>query len=268
MADIEAKPKTDFSDLKARTLSAIVMVAIGAVALLHSNDAYSLLLIMVVALLGWEVMSMHSKAVQLNLFFGSMMGATTLSLLHLPWLWTLGFSCFTAFIVVVGPMKSRWLVLGCSIAFVIITAGLDRFHVVYGVSATVWLIATVAMTDIGGYFAGKMIGGPKILPKISPKKTWSGTVGGWIFAAILALICISLGFGNMHLIWLAIVVAITSQLGDVVESAIKRRAGVKDASGLIPGHGGLWDRFDGVLGAGVAIGLLHFSGLFQALGLF
>ena len=268
MVDAATKPKTDFSDLRTRTLSAIVMVAIATLALLHSNDAYSLLLILIVALLGWEVLSMHSSAVQLNLFFGAMMGATELSLLHLPWPWTLGFGGFTAFILIVGPLRDRWRVLGLSVAMVLIAAGLVQFHVTFGVKATFWLIGTVAMADIGGYFAGKTIGGPKILPRISPKKTWSGTVGGWVFAAILAVICIAMGFGNIHLIWFAILIAVTSQLGDIIQSAVKRRAGVKDASNLIPGHGGLWDRFDGVLGAGIVVAVFHFSGLFSALGLF
>ena len=263
-----SKPKTDFSDLKTRTLSAIVMIAIAGFALFHSNDSYSLLLILVVALVGWEVMSMHSKAVQMNLFFGAMMGATTLSLLQLPWAWFAGFAGFTAFIIIVGPLKDQWRVLALSASIVLIAAGLAAFHVANGAYASVWLIGTVAMTDIGGYFAGKIIGGPKVIPSISPKKTWSGIIGGWVFAALLAVICVSMGFGNLNLVWLSILVALSSQIGDIIESSVKRRAGVKDASGLIPGHGGLWDRFDGVLGAGVVIALFHFGGLFTALGLF
>nr|MCO4824970.1 phosphatidate cytidylyltransferase [Amylibacter sp.] len=121
--------------------------------------------------------------------------------------------------------------------------------------------------DIGGYFAGKMIGGPKILPAISPKKTWSGTLGGWALAGVVGFIAVQMGLGGYGLIVLSVLMAIAAQIGDLLESLMKRKAGVKDSSNLIPGHGGLLDRFDGMMGAGVALGLVLALGGAGVLGM-
>ena len=98
-------------------------------------------------------------------------------------------------------------------------------------------------------FAGRIFGGPKFWPRFSPKKTWSGTVAGWIAAAGIGLIFLRISTAGIDLLWISALLAFASQLGDIAESAIKRQAGVKDSSNLIPGHGGLMDRFDGLLGA-------------------
>ena len=107
----------------------------------------------------------------------------------------------------------------------------------------------VVVTDVAGYFAGRMIGGPKFWPKVSPKKTWSGTAAGWVGAALIGALFLSFTNAGRDLIWISAVLAFASQMGDIAESALKRRMGVKDSSALIPGHGGLFDRFDGLLGA-------------------
>jgi phosphatidate cytidylyltransferase len=107
-----------------------------------------------------------------------------------------------------------------------------------------------------GYFAGRMIGGPKFWPRVSPKKTWSGTVAGWVGAALVALVFLTIpGTTAGVLIVLSVAMALASQMGDIAESAVKRATGVKDSSSLIPGHGGLMDRFDGMLGAAVFLSL-------------
>ncbi len=122
-----------------------------------------------------------------------------------------------------------------------------------------WLVGVVVASDIGGYFAGRIFGGPKLWPAISPKKTWSGTLGGWGLA---------LGVGFVY--WLSggpvfffaallfsVLLAMAAQAGDLFESWLKRKAGIKDSSQLIPGHGGLLDRFDGLLAATSVYMLLH-----------
>ena len=116
-----------------------------------------------------------------------------------------------------------------------------------------WLVLVVVATDVAGYFAGRLIGGPKFWPRVSPKKTWSGTVAGWIAAGLLGAVFAHYTIANFNLVPLSVAAAMASQLGDIAESAIKRRAGVKDSSNLIPGHGGLFDRFDGMLGAALFI---------------
>jgi phosphatidate cytidylyltransferase len=115
--------------------------------------------------------------------------------------------------------------------------------------AILFLFALVWGTDIAAYFAGRAIGGPKLWPAVSPKKTWSGTVAGWVGAAIVGAIFLRFTTAGPDLPWISAALSLASQIGDITESAIKRRMGVKDSSNLIPGHGGLLDRFDGMLGA-------------------
>ena len=127
----------------------------------------------------------------------------------------------------------------------------------FGIVWMAWLLIVVIVTDVAGYFAGRMLGGPKFWPAVSPKKTWSGTVAGWIGAAVVGAIFASMYGGGLIVVVVSIAAALASQLGDIAESAIKRHVGVKDSSNLIPGHGGLLDRFDGMLGAAVLLIIIN-----------
>lgn len=135
----------------------------------------------------------------------------------------------------------------------------------YGLWAIIWLFAVVWGTDIAAYFTGRTLGGPKLAPRFSPNKTWSGLLGG-VAAAAAAGYAVSTGIGEGSAIGLAIfsaMMAVVAQGGDIVESALKRRVGVKDSSQLIPGHGGVMDRLDGLVAVAVAAviaGLLHGGG--------
>lgn len=127
-----------------------------------------------------------------------------------------------------------------------------------GPATILWLIAVIAATDIGAYFAGRAFGGPKLAPRLSPKKTWAGLVGGMAAAALAgALTSEILGSTNtMPLVLVSFGLAVVAQGGDLLESAFKRKFDVKDSSGLIPGHGGLLDRFDGYLTAAPVVVLM------------
>ena len=116
-----------------------------------------------------------------------------------------------------------------------------------------WLVLIVVASDVLGYFAGRLIGGPKFWPSISPKKTWSGTIAGWIGAALVGLAFMGADGAGIGIVGVSIMLAMAAQMGDIAESAIKRRLGVKDSSHLIPGHGGVMDRFDGMVGAAVLL---------------
>lgn len=130
-----------------------------------------------------------------------------------------------------------------------------------GLEWFVWLVAVVIASDIAGYFAGRMLGGPKFWPRVSPKKTWSGTIAGWLAAGLLGLgMGIVTGYG-LALVPVAVLTAFAGQMGDIAESAVKRRAGVKDSSALIPGHGGVLDRFDAMLGAALFLFVLMLAGI-------
>ena len=159
-----------------------------------------------------------------------------------------------------GPASGLW--------FGVLYGGLPGIALValrsdpgFGLTAVIWLLVLVWATDIGGYVFGRLIGGPKLAPRLSPKKTWAGFIGGlvaavgasWLFFRIAEL-------GIAAPIWLAGLLSIVSQLGDLGESAFKRRHDVKDSSRLIPGHGGLMDRIDGLVVVAVlaaAFGILR-----------
>lgn len=121
-------------------------------------------------------------------------------------------------------------------------AGIGR-----GSDLLIWVFLVVWSTDIGAYFAGRAIGGRKLAPSISPNKTIAGLVGGVISAAILAGSWAVYMDLPSHLLWLAALFAVAAQLGDLFESGLKRRAGVKDSGTWLPGHGGLLDRLDGLV---------------------
>jgi phosphatidate cytidylyltransferase len=119
-----------------------------------------------------------------------------------------------------------------------------------------WLIAVVWATDIGAYLVGRRLGGPKLAPSISPGKTWSGLAGG-VAAAALAGLGAALvdSQGRVAtMVAASMVLALVAQVGDLFESSLKRRFGAKDSSNLIPGHGGVLDRVDGILAAVLALG--------------
>jgi phosphatidate cytidylyltransferase len=131
-----------------------------------------------------------------------------------------------------------------------------------GLKAFLFLAAIVWMTDIFAYSAGRLVGGPLLWPRVSPNKTWSGAVGGFAGGvaggSLVAYASGSCGVAAMGVI--ALVLSASAQAGDLLESAVKRRFGAKDASHLIPGHGGLMDRLDGFLVAALAallIGIVH-----------
>ena len=137
-----------------------------------------------------------------------------------------------------------------------------REHPALGREIMFWLLFVVWATDIGAYAAGRSIGGPKLAPKVSPNKTWAGLVGGIVSATLVSLLVglFLLPWNPATLVWSGAALAVWSQVGDLFESSVKRHFGVKDSSSLIPGHGGLLDRADGVLAGGLGVGLLVWMG--------
>ena len=122
-----------------------------------------------------------------------------------------------------------------------------------------FVLLIVWVTDSGGYFAGRGIGGPKLWPRVSPKKTWAGAVGGFAASlAVAAALPCSIWAGSGRYCCFPALLSVVSQLGDLFESAVKRRFGVKDSSHIIPGHGGLMDRLDGFVAAVVVAALFGF----------
>jgi phosphatidate cytidylyltransferase len=161
------------------------------------------------------------------------------------------------------PPQRAWAAGGVVYAGVaFLGPALLRRDAEFGFTAFLFLAATVWMTDTLAYFVGRAVGGPLLWPHVTPNKTWSGAVGG--LAGGVAggvLVAYASGLGTLAVVGVvALMLSAASQAGDLFESAVKRRFGVKDASGLIPGHGGLMDRLDGFLVAALAallIGMFH-----------
>jgi phosphatidate cytidylyltransferase len=183
-----------------------------------------------------------------------------------------------ALLIVLGAIASLifaqrrhrlWVIAGIAYAGTLLLAPmLLRADPDYGLFAIVFLFAIVWTTDIMAYFAGRALGGPKLCAPISPKKTWSGALGGALCATAIAFaLARGIGIGEpVDLAAIGFLLSILAQLGDLLESWVKRHFGAKDASHLIPGHGGVMDRLDGFWAAALAaclIGVAH-GGLHNA----
>ncbi|MHB2169212.1 phosphatidate cytidylyltransferase [Alsobacter sp. R-9] len=149
--------------------------------------------------------------------------------------------------------RRGWAALGTLVAAVVVVVPVDvRGHPAHSLVAILWLYAVVWLSDIGAFFAGRAIGGPKLWPRVSPKKTWSGAVGGLLVgtASAVAIVLVARSrfgigwFDGWQLVALSAFASVVSMGGDLAESAMKRHFDVKDSSHLIPGHGGVMDRLD------------------------
>ena len=254
---------TNWDDLKPRVLSGIVMAVVGAGAVWAGGYWFMALIAISNGLMVWELVRMVAPEqteapVQLGImaFLAVVLSALLPALYSAPLL-------LAPIVVGLGMLKTN-RILFAPYAILILLAGYGfiQLRQDFGLIWMLWLIAVVAATDTAGYIAGRIIGGPKFWPKISPKKTWSGTIAGWIAAAGVGYCFYRFGGLIGILPVVSVFVAFASQMGDIAESAIKRKTGIKDSSNLIPGHGGFMDRFDGMLGAStLLIALLTIAGV-------
>ncbi|WP_299945931.1 phosphatidate cytidylyltransferase [uncultured Ruegeria sp.] len=253
-----------WSDLTARVLSATVLVVIAAIEVWLGGLWFEAFIATACGLMIWELVRMidpqrSGVAIQLAILTGV---AVVLSY-HLPVLYKL--PCLIAPALVGAGQISRARGTYVLFAIWIATSGLGFVSIreTLGFGWMVWLIMVVVATDVAGYFVGKTFGGPKFWPKVSPKKTWSGTVGGWVAAALVGAVFASYAGFGVAFVLVSVLASMASQAGDIIESATKRGFGVKDSSNLIPGHGGFLDRFDGMMGASVFVllaGLIYAPG--------
>jgi phosphatidate cytidylyltransferase len=173
---------------------------------------------------------------------------------------------------IAGGRQGIWAAAGVLYAGALVASvGLLRVSPSFGMASMLWLFAVVWGADIAAYFAGRLIGGPRLWPRVSPGKTWAGAIVGAFAGAVLGLMLAAWTNRLAALFWLGLATAVVSELGDLFESALKRRFGVKDSSGLIPGHGGLMDRLDAFTSASffaAVVAILHPKGDYIASGLF
>ncbi|KIC11246.1 phosphatidate cytidylyltransferase [Leisingera sp. ANG-M1] len=242
--------KGRWADLMPRVLSAIVMVAAGGYAVWAGGLIFDVLIALCCGGMVWELVRMlqpsrSGTALQL----GAVSAAAVLLASLLPVLWVLPMLAAPVAAGFNQIREQRQYFTSFALWVMLAGFGFIWLRGQMGVDWMLWLIGIVVATDVAGYFAGKAIGGPKFWPRVSPKKTWSGTLAGWLAAAIVGAVFAAqagLGYG---IVVLSVLLSMASQAGDVAESTLKRKMGVKDSSALIPGHGGLFDRFDGMLGA-------------------
>lgn len=159
-----------------------------------------------------------------------------------------------------GRAQRSWSAIGLGYtAAALFACVLVRRDPAHGFSALIFVFLVVWITDILGYFVGRGVGGPKLWVRVSPKKTWSGAIGGIVGSGLFAAAFAAAGYGKLGpMLLLGTVISIISQLGDLFESALKRQFGVKDSSQIIPGHGGLLDRLDGFMAAIIAAAVIGY----------
>ena len=250
-----------WADLPVRMASAVVLLLIFSASLYFGRIGVLILGLVAVVAMQWEL--------------ARMFGLNRWRLVAVALVAGLGWLPMAAQPIVL----TQSLTLAAAVGFLPIMLGAvfishDRMmHIGYGGLLTVgmlsyWFLAltfgalgiavlasVVILSDIGGYIAGRWIGGPKFWPAISPKKTWSGIVAGWLLAGLFGLYLMQ-QIGALWPVPVAIFVAFGAQMGDFAESWVKRRRGVKDSSQLIPGHGGFLDRLDGFIGGAATFGLI------------
>ncbi len=248
---------SNWGDLKARILTSIALMVIGGMGIWAGGMVFHLLVAVICGAMAWEMARMTSpQRPQDSLVIA---GGVSLVILLWPGL-PLGVMLIALLALAGGAAwrakRYRGAVAGFVVMIVVAGLGLLMLRLNGGIAALLWLICVVIATDVLGYFAGRAIGGPKFWPRVSPKKTWSGTSAGWVGAALVGLLFMRpLGMGA-DLLLLSIGASMASQAGDLLESAYKRRCEVKDSSNLLPGHGGVWDRFDGMIGAALFVSVI------------
>lgn len=254
-----ATPRTDLPkpDLMVRALSAIAM-GLGAIVSLAIGgllyDAFWMAASLAV-LAEWQAMIGARRDTPLIVAGGIAIAASYI--LSQVFAVEAALAGLAAGVVVAGLLlKGRrplWLAAGLGYAGLLsIAMTAINQEPLLGVLAVVWMFAVVWTTDTAAYFTGRRLGGPKLWPAISPKKTWSGLIGGVIAGTLAGTLVILFGYGdverplNLNIVALVSgLAALASQGGDLAESAMKRHFDVKDSGRIIPGHGGLMDRLDG-----------------------
>ncbi len=269
MAQQSVRPEPTSGTLTKRVISAVIMLPVALAAMWTGGWLFALLVGLCAALMYWEwhglpvqggasrrTLAWHAGIVgsfvgpPLAVAFGGPASlavgvglAALLGLLlaieggkHQAFRWA-GF-----FYIYVSSVAMAWL----------------REAPLLGLETVIWVFAIVVVTDSGAYFSGRTIGGPKLAPRISPKKTWAGLIGGMIGAAAVgtaAALILELD-STVAIATLSAGFAVVAQLGDLLISKAKRKFGVKDSSNLIPGHGGVLDRLDGFLAAALALAII------------
>jgi phosphatidate cytidylyltransferase len=258
--------RADFGSLRPRMLSAVTLAPLPVAAIWFGSPWLPLLTALAGALMAWEWGRLCRRG-RLGAT-GIVLVGVVLAAIATATLITPGVSIVLALVgasIVFWLARGQpdldpewtafgtlWVALPCICLLWLAGGGLN------GRATLLWILAIVWATDIGAYVIGRTLGGPRLAPRWSPRKTWAGLAGGAVCAGIAGWATAAwLGISPaLPLVFLSAGLAIVEQFGDLAESLAKRRFGVKDSSGLIPGHGGLLDRLDGLLAVIPVVALL------------
>ena len=255
------KDRQRWSDLAPRVLSGAAMAVIGFALVWAGGWFLALAVAVLCGLMVWEAARMFGAGDAAALRLGFLGMAALVVAWLAPAIAVLPVLLAAAAVGAGQVGKDRYLFAAFAGWILLGAFGTLLLRERAGLDWILWLILVVILSDILGYFAGRMLGGPKFWPRISPKKTWSGTIAGWIGAAVIGLVFAVPTGAGLALVPVSVLVGFAGQMGDIFESALKRRQGVKDSSALIPGHGGVLDRFDAMLGAAILAIVLWMVGL-------
>lgn len=245
-----------WSDLRQRIISGVVLAVLGLTSVMMGGNVFGLFVSVICGAMIWELFNLSTKGRVLPLAAALIVG---LGLSFLP-IGSWGSIAVLFLVIPISAFIAAENHKGRVFLFAIMISAsglvLDMLRNEQGLFWLLWLVLIVIASDVAGYFGGRLIGGPKFWPSLSPKKTWSGTVSGWIAAAFVGF-AFDTTFVGLFVV-LSVLVALASQMGDIAESALKRKFEVKDSSNLIPGHGGFLDRFDAMIAAALIVGIISF----------
>jgi phosphatidate cytidylyltransferase len=261
------------TELGKRILSGIVMVALAMLATYEGDWLFSLfwLLAGIRMLFEWLRMACVPRLFPLLIVLGAALLALSLSRV---WdhalqagLAAIAGGCLALAVMASNRRDALWVLGGFLVAAILVKVPpLVRDDPDFAILGLAWMFAVVWTTDIAAFFTGRTFGGPKLWPKVSPNKTWSGFVGGILGGTAAGIGIVLWGAvypldktSLMLISGLSVMASLATQAGDLAESAMKRHFKVKDAGSLIPGHGGVMDRLDGFFAVAALIGLLLFG---------
>ncbi len=255
-------------DLTPRLLSALVLAAAALTALWRGSDLFVGLWLIAALAVFWEwqtLIGAPARAARLTIGWIAVAAAAVFARrtnLDLAWVTLVVAAALVA--LAAGAGRRLWAAAGVFYAGSLVVAAIALRLSLDGFNAILWLFAVVWGTDVMAYFGGRLIGGPKLWPRVSPGKTWSGFLVGVASGAVVGLAVLALGGGLARGAWFGVLAmglaaATVAQGGDLFESAFKRRFDAKDSSRLIPGHGGVMDRLDGFIAAVVFAAIVGWS---------
>ena len=265
-------------DLRPRVISGLVLIGLSVLFVWMGGFAYSAIICAIGAVLYYEwarmtllptqAFSVRACAVLLFMAFLFVLFDRHVAALSIAGVgsFVLAFVVHRRLVANASLTRAKWAIAGlfyallATISLIVVRSapdGAGDFEGERGLTLMAFLLLTVWATDIAAYFSGRRFGGPRLLPAVSPKKTWAGAIGG---VAAAAFVGFAFGFGPTRFgvfagVLLAMILSVVAQIGDLFESWVKRRYDVKDSSRLIPGHGGFMDRVDGLVAAAVPLAL-------------